>query len=90
MKTGRLNAWPVFLKSTGIEKSEQYSYIPNMNFKKDGARIRQTRLKRGLSQESVAEFIGVSRMTLIRIEQGKTLPRYDKMVKLKKILQLET
>lgn len=60
-----------------------------MNLEKMGARLKTTRLKKGLSQEDVAEYIGVSRMTLIRIEQGKTLPRYDKMMKLKKILQLE-
>lgn len=60
-----------------------------MNLEKTGLRIKSHRQKRGLSQEDVAEYIGTSRMTIIRIEQGKTLPRYDKMVKLKKILQME-
>jgi transcriptional regulator with XRE-family HTH domain len=37
-----------------------------------GRRVRQRRLAKNLTQESLAEMAGVSRMTVVKLEQGRT------------------
>ena len=47
-----------------------------------GERLREARRARGLSQEDVAEHLGVSRPTLVNIEQGRRAPRPEEVVRL--------
>ena len=37
-----------------------------------GRRVKQRRLAKNLSQESLAEMAGVNRMTIVNLEQGRT------------------
>ena len=37
-----------------------------------GRRVKQRRLAKNLTQESLAEMAGVNRMTVVKLEQGKT------------------
>ena len=37
-----------------------------------GRRIKQHRLAKNITQESLAEMAGLSRMTIVKLEQGKT------------------
>lgn len=60
-----------------------------MNSVRIGEKLRKARTKLKLSQLQVARQVDLSRATIIAVEQGKTLPRYDKMVRLTKLLQIE-
>ena len=60
-----------------------------MNLKKIGKLIKDARKKSQLTQKQVAYKVGLSRATIVAVEQGKTVPRYDKMVRLSKLLSLE-
>jgi ribosome-binding protein aMBF1 (putative translation factor) len=53
-----------------------------------GKMVRRHREELGLSQKTLAEEVGVSRFHVINIEHGRAMPRYDEMVKIKKILQI--
>ena len=44
--------------------------------------LRRERERRGWSQEQVANAIGVTRVSVHRLETGKTKPSYDVLVKL--------
>ena len=37
-------------------------------------RLREIRLQKGLTQESLAEVVGVTRQTIIAVEKGKFVP----------------
>ncbi|HVW79363.1 MAG TPA: XRE family transcriptional regulator [Mycobacteriales bacterium] len=50
-----------------------------------GERLREARRARGLSQEEVADELGVSRPTLVAMEQGKRRPRPEELVTLARI-----
>ena len=61
-----------------------------MSIKKQfGKQIAEYRSKLDLSQEKLAELIGVSRNTISRIERGLTFPRNENLAKIIKILNLE-
>ena len=61
-----------------------------MSIKKQfGKQIAEYRSKLDLSQEKLAELIGVSRNTISRIERGLTFPRNENLAKIRKILNLE-
>ena len=45
-----------------------------------GARLRELRLERGLTQQVLAERVGTYREITKRIEQGRHLPRLDQLV----------
>lgn len=47
--------------------------------------IRQERLKRGWTQEYVAQKIGVTQTMLQKIETGRRKPSYDVLVKLENL-----
>lgn len=47
-----------------------------------GKRLSVARKRRGLTQDQVAEHLGVSRPTFIAIEKGTRLPRADELLKL--------
>jgi putative transcriptional regulator len=48
-------------------------------------KIREMRLKKGLSQAELAEIIGVSRQTIISIEKGACIPSTFLALKLSKL-----
>ncbi len=52
-------------------------------------RIRQSRKGKGLTQQNLADKLGLSYMTVRRWETGKTSPRMDEIEKLSKILGVD-
>ena len=58
------------------------------NIQRDmGNRIAKRRTELGLSQESLAELAGMSRVSVVRIENGEQAPRSNTAEKLCKVLQ---
>lgn len=53
-----------------------------------GKTIRLARKRLELSQREVSEQVGLSRATIIQIEKGRSVPRYDKMQRLIRLLEL--
>lgn len=49
--------------------------------------MREKRKKLGLRQLDLARMAGVSRPTVIRIEEGR-MPRYDVMIRIAEILKM--
>ncbi len=47
-----------------------------------GGRVRQVRLDRGMSQEALADKVGVGKLTILRIEAGDTDPHLSTFVKI--------
>ena len=47
-----------------------------------GKRIKQARIRAGITQENVAEIVGVSRTAVTRWEQGEIEPRLDHLAAL--------
>lgn len=62
--------------------------VKTMNTKALGEKIRKARKALKLHQKDVAKQVGLSRATIIAIEKGRTVPRYDKMVRLTTLLHL--
>lgn len=62
--------------------------VNKMNTKLLGDKIRKARKALKLHQKDVAKQVGLSRATIIAIEKGRTVPRYDKMVRLTTLLHL--
>lgn len=60
----------------------------NQEFFVIGSRIRQYRLDAGLTQEYVAEKIGISQKHLSRIESGYHNPHFETIIALAKILDV--
>jgi A/G-specific adenine glycosylase len=54
-----------------------------------GMKVRKLREERGLGLARLANISGVSKITLIRIESGKTLPKTETIAKLATALQVE-
>lgn len=54
---------------------------------KDLSKIKELRLKRGISQEELAKRLGVSRTSVVFWEQGKQEPRANKIKPLAKVLR---
>lgn len=54
-----------------------------------GARIKEIRKARGLSQEDLAERVGIEAKHLSRIEVGGSYPSLDRLSKLAKALNVE-
>ena len=53
------------------------------------SKLKITRQQSGLSLQRLAELAGVSKLTVIRIESGKTNPRYETLEKLAMALKVE-
>ena len=53
------------------------------------SKLKIARRHRGLSLQRIAELAGVSKLTVIRIESGKTTPRKETLERLAKALQVE-
>lgn len=55
-----------------------------------GSRIQKHRAKSGLSQEGLAEKLGVTRQSVSKWELGQALPEADKIVAMSKLFQTTT
>lgn len=53
-----------------------------------GKRIKQARELAGLTQERLAEIIGVSRTAVVRWESGETDPTIDHLIAMTKVLKV--
>ncbi len=49
-------------------------------------RLRDIRLRRGLTQQSLAQATGVTRQTIIAVEKGTTRPSVELALKLARVL----
>ncbi len=58
-----------------------------MEAERIGRNVKKLRLKKGLSQEALAEKAGISLRTLQRIEKGETTPRGDTLQRLAMALE---
>lgn len=55
-----------------------------------GKRVRELRIKRGLSQQDLGLAIGVTKVSICGYEKGTRLPNLEKLVKLADILETTT
>lgn len=53
-----------------------------------GSRIKEERIKQGLTQEELGNMIGVSKTTISYYERGKEQPKMEKLKKLTEVLNL--
>ncbi len=53
-------------------------------------KIRLLRMKKGLSQEELAEQIGVSRQSVSKWESGQTSPEISKLMKMANVFEIST
>ena len=53
-----------------------------------GKRIKLARELAGLTQEKLAEIIGVSRTAVVRWESGETVPTVDHLIEMTSVLQV--
>lgn len=53
-----------------------------------GARIRELRKARGLTQDQLADFLGVEQKYISLIEHGKSYPALDRLVRIAEVLQV--
>ncbi len=60
-----------------------------VNWRKRGMRLKQIREKRGWTQERLAEKVGVSRVTIARIEIGNRRPSLELLERLAKVLKVK-
>ncbi len=54
-----------------------------------GERIKQERIKKGLSQEELGKLLGVSKVSICGYETGNRIPNMDTFVKLIDVLNIE-
>lgn len=54
-----------------------------------GKTVRQYRLERGLRQIDLARRVGLSRASIISLEQGEIVPKFDQMVNIARILHMD-
>ena len=52
-------------------------------------RLREVRLKRGITQEELAKAVGVTRQTIIAIERGRYLPSLKLALKIAKYFNMK-
>lgn len=65
-------------------------HISELSAQEIGRRLRVSRGNAGVRQEDAARVIGVSRPTLVAIEQGKRRPRIQEIMKLAEIYDVST
>lgn len=53
-------------------------------------KIQQLRKQQGMSQEKLAQLLGVSRQSVSKWESGQSLPEVDKIIQLSNIFQVTT
>lgn len=54
----------------------------------NGKRIRKARKKLEITQKQLSRHVKLSRATIVQIEKGRTVPRYDKMQRLLEVLRI--
>lgn len=54
-----------------------------------GKRLRELRIQKGLTQEKMAEYIGIKPENYSRIENGLSFPKPENIVKISKVLNVE-
>ncbi len=54
-----------------------------------GKRLRELRSQKGLTQEKVAEYIGIKPENYSRIENGLSFPKPENIVKISNVLNVE-
>ncbi|MCL2527271.1 MAG: helix-turn-helix transcriptional regulator [Defluviitaleaceae bacterium] len=54
-----------------------------------GQKIKQVRVAKGLTQANVANDLNKGEMTIVRIEQGQTIPNAETLTKIKNILDIQ-
>jgi len=55
-----------------------------------GEKIQEHRMKNGLSQEVLADKLGVTRQSVSRWELGQALPELDKIVAISRLFKVTT
>ena len=55
-----------------------------------GKRLKDLRIKRGLSQQELGDYIGVTKVSVCGYENGTRLPTLDKLVKIAEKLETTT
>lgn len=62
--------------------------MKNLDFKRGGEAIQRTRKERGLTQEQLAESIGITSNTVSRIERGQLIPALPTLVDICNVLKI--
>lgn len=52
-------------------------------------RLKYERLKKGLTQQELAEYVGVTKSSIQRMETMQRRPSYDVLIQLRKIFNLQ-
>lgn len=52
-------------------------------------KLKNIRELRGLTQQDLANKVGLSRNTIVNFESGKRLPRVDDLVRIAKVLKVD-
>lgn len=55
-----------------------------------GKRVRELRIKRGLSQQDLGLAIGVTKVSVCGYENGTRIPNLEKLIKLAEVLETTT
>ena len=55
-----------------------------------GKRVRELRIKRGLSQQDLGLAIGVTKVSVCGYENGTRIPNLEKLVRLAEVLETTT
>lgn len=53
-----------------------------------GARIREQRKRKGITQEQLAEKLGIDQKHMSKIELGKSYPSLDRLIKVGEVLEV--
>lgn len=64
-------------------RSEDWLKVDAPSF---GERLRKIRERAGLTQRSLADFIGINNSALCRYESGERLPRVEHLIKIAMVL----
>ncbi len=77
-----------FFERSSVEGTNKVSEASKGHNAGVGKRLRAIRRDRGLSQKRLAEAANVSKLTVIRIESGKSSPRRETLKKLGRVLKV--
>lgn len=53
-----------------------------------GERLKELRIRKGLTHQEIADYLGVSRSTISYYENGKNEPRIEGLIKLAELLEV--
>lgn len=78
-----------FLLSEYLEISKE-AYLKLKEEKKNlfSVRLKELRLKKGLTQKELAKIIGVTKQTIINYEKGTTEPSFENLIKLADLFEV--